>query len=69
MVAQGANPDNITNRMIPLQKKGGMHVWEELEDYRPITLLNTELKILVWILVNCSWIVVGDLIGLSRNMQ
>ena len=32
--------------MITLLKKGGKHVWEGLDDYTPITLLNTELKIL-----------------------
>ena len=40
--------------VITLLKKGGRHVWEDLNDYSPITLLNTELKILAWILANCS---------------
>ena len=40
--------------MITLLKKGGRHVWEDLDDYRPITLLNTELKILAQVLANCS---------------
>ena len=39
--------------MITLLWKGGRHVWEDLDDYRPITLLNTELKILAWVLANC----------------
>ena len=44
--AQGAIPSSITKGVITLLKKGGKHVWEDLDDYRPITLLNTELKIL-----------------------
>ena len=40
--AQGAIPCRITKGVITSQKKGGRHVWEELDDYRPITLLNTE---------------------------
>ena len=42
----GAIPGSITKEIITLLKKGGKHIWEELDDYRPITLLNTELKIL-----------------------
>ena len=44
--AQGAIPGSVTKGVITLLKKGGRHVWEGLDDYRPITLLNTELKIL-----------------------
>ena len=44
--AQGAIPGSISKGMITLLKKGGRHVWEGLDDYRSITLLNTELKIL-----------------------
>ena len=44
--AQGAIPGSVTRGVITLLKKGGRHVWEGLDDYRPITLLNTELKIL-----------------------
>ena len=40
--AQGAIPSSITKDLIILLKKGGRHVWEDLDDYRPITLLNTE---------------------------
>ena len=43
--AQGVIPGSITKSVITLLKKGGRHVWEELDDYRFITLLNTELKI------------------------
>ena len=39
--AQGAIPGSVTKGMITLLKKGGKHVWEGLDDYRPITLLNT----------------------------
>ena len=44
--------------MITLLKKGGRHVWECLDDYRPITLLNTKLKILSRVLQ-----LISDLIG------
>ena len=46
MFAQGAIPGSVTKGVITLLKKGGKHVWEGLDDYRRITLLNTELKIL-----------------------
>ena len=49
--------------MITLLKKGGSHVWEGLDDYRPITLLNTELKILARVLANHLQLVICDLIG------
>ena len=40
-----AIPSSVTKGVITLPRKVGRHVWEELDDYRPITLLNTELKI------------------------
>ena len=40
--AQGAIPGSVTKGVIILLKKGGRHVWEGLDDYMPITLLNTE---------------------------
>ena len=43
--AQGVIPGSITKGVITLLKKEGRHVWGELDDYRPITLLNTKLKI------------------------
>ena len=49
--------------MIILLKKGDRHVLEGLDDYRPITLLNTELKILAWVLANRLQVVISDLIG------
>ena len=61
--AQGAIPDSVTKVVITLLKKGGRHVWEGLDDYRPITLLNTELKILARVLVNRLQLVISDLIG------
>ena len=61
--AQGAISGSVSNGMITLLKKGGEHVWEGLDDYRPITLLNTELKILARVLVNRLQVVVCDLIG------
>ena len=41
LFAQGAIPGSVTKGMITLLKKGGRHVREGLDDYRPITLLNT----------------------------
>ena len=61
--AQGATPRNITKGVILLLKKGGRNVWEGLDDYRPIPLLNTELKILAGVLANRLQIVISDLIG------
>ena len=40
----------VHDALITLLKKGGKHVWEGLDDYRPITLLNTKLKILARVL-------------------
>ena len=42
--AQRAIPGSVTKGVITLLKKGGMHVWEVLDDYRPKTLLNTGLS-------------------------
>ena len=39
----------------------------ELDNYRPITLLNTELKILAWVLANRLQLVISDLIGPEQN--
>ena len=61
--AQGAIPGCVTKGVITLLKKGGRHVWEGLDDYRPITLLNTELKILARVLANRLQRVISDLIG------
>ena len=61
--AQGAIPGSVTKGVITLLKKGGKHVWEGLDDYRPITLLKTELKILARVLANRLQLVISDLIG------
>ena len=37
-----AIPGSITKGVFTLLKKGDKHVWEDLDDYRSITLLNTE---------------------------
>ena len=51
--AQGAIPGCVTM----------LHVGEGLDDYRPITLLNTELTILARVLANRLQLVISDLIG------
>ena len=61
--AQGAISGSVTKGVITLLKKGGRHVWEGLGDYRPITLRNTELKILAQVLMNRLQLVISDLIG------
>ena len=61
--ALGAIPGSVTKVVITLLKKGGRHVWEGLDDYRPINLLNTELKILARVLANRLQLVISDLIG------
>ena len=65
--AQGAIPGSITKGVITLLKKGGRDVSEDFYDYRPITLLNTELKILAWVLANRLQLVISDLIGPEQN--
>ena len=54
-------------RVITSLKKEGRHVWEDLDDYRPITLLNTELKILTQVLANRLQLVISDLIKPEQN--
>ena len=65
--AQGAIPGSLTKGVITLLKKGGRHVRGELNDYRPMTLLNTELKILARVLANRLQLVIRDLTGLEQN--
>ena len=60
--AQGAIPGSVTKDVITLLKKGGRHVCEGL-DNRPLTLLNTELKILARVLANRLQLVIRDRIG------
>ena len=66
-LVQGAIPGSITKGVITLLKKGGRHVRLDLDDYRPISLLNTELKILAWVLANRLQLVISDLIGPEQN--
>ena len=61
--AQGVIPGCVTKGVITLLKKGGQHVGEGLDDYRPITLLKAELKILARVLANRLQRVISDLIG------
>ena len=65
--AQGAISGSVTEGEITLIKKGSRHVWEELDDYWPITLLNTELKILARVLANRLPLVISDLIEPEQN--
>ena len=58
----GHIPDQVTKGVITLVKKKGK-TGEGVDDYRPITLLNTELKILAKILANRLREVLDDLIG------
>ena len=53
--------------MITLLKKGGRYVLEGLDDYRPITLLNTKLKILARVLANRLQLVISVLIGSEQT--
>ena len=62
LFAQGAIPGSVTMGVIILLKKGGWHVWEGLDDYSPITPLNTELQILSRDLANRLQLVISDLI-------
>ena len=61
--AQGVIPGCVTQGVITLLKKGGQHVGEGLDDYRPITLLNAELKIFARVLANRLQRVISDLIA------
>ena len=42
-------PGSVTKGGINFLKKGDRYVLEELDHYRHITRLNTELKILAWV--------------------
>ena len=64
---QGAIPGSVTKGVITLLKKDGSHIREGLVDYRPITLLNTELKILAQALTNHLHLVINDLISPEQS--
>ena len=59
---KGAIPGSITKSVITLLKKR-----EDLDDYRSITLLNTESKILARVLANRLQLVISNLIGPEQN--
>ena len=63
LFAQGAIPGSVTKCVITLLKNGGRHFWEGLDDYRLITRLDAELKILAQVLANRLQLVISDLIG------
>ena len=67
LFSRGAIPGSITKGVITLLKKDGRHVRGHLDDYRPITLLNTELKILARVLANRLQLVISDLVGPEQN--
>ena len=60
-------PGIVTKRVITLLMKGGKHVWEGLDDYRHIILLNIVLNILARVLANRLQLVISDLIGSEQT--
>ena len=64
---QRAIPGSVTEGVITLLKKDDRHVLEELDDYRPITPLYIELKILAQVLANRLQLVISDLIRPEQN--
>ena len=65
--AQGAIPGSVTKGVVTLLRKGVEHFLGELNDYKPITLLNTELKILARVFGNRLQLIISDLIGPEQN--
>ena len=65
--APGAIPGCVTKGVITLLKKSDRYVLEDLDDYRPTTLLNSELKILSQVFVNRLQLVISSLIGPEQN--
>ena len=59
---QGAIPGQVTKGLITLLWKD-KEVRDDLDSYRPITLLNTELKVLAKVLSNRLRLVIEDLVG------
>ena len=64
---KGVIPCSISKGMITLLKKSCRHIWEDLDDYRLITLLNTELKVLARVLANRLQLVISYLIRPEQN--
>ena len=60
-------PGSMTKGVITLLKKSSRHVWEDLDDHRPITLLNTKLKIWARIRANRLQLIISDLIWPEQN--
>ena len=58
---------SVTMGVIILLKKIGKDIWEDLDDYRPITLLNTELNIFSRVLSNRLQLIISDLIEPEQN--
>ena len=65
--ADGAIPDSVLKGVITLLKEDARHIWKDLDDYRPLTLLNAELKILARVLANRLQLVISNLIGPEQN--
>ena len=65
--AQGAIPGSVSKGVIALLKKESRHGRGELDDYRSITLLNTELKILARVLVKRLQLVISEMVGPKQN--
>ena len=65
--AQGLIPVCITKGVITLLKKGDRYVGMKLDNYKPITLLNTKLKIFARVLMNRLQLVASYLIGPVQN--
>ena len=69
LFAQGAISGSITKGVITILKKECKNVQGELDDYRPITLLKKESKILSRVLANHLQLVISDLIGPEQSLS
>ena len=66
--AQRAIPGSVIKGVITLLKKGVRYVWEDLDDYGPITLLYIELDILAKVLADRLQLVISHLIMLCFDL-
>ena len=57
----------VTRDLILLLEKNGRYVWKEQNGYKPITPLNTDLKILTEFLAKHLQLVSHDLIEIAQN--